>query len=264
MQPVAPHVLITGASSGIGRAIAIRLASGGARVSLLARRADMLEDTAARVLAAAPGAMSVIATCDVCDGASIDQAVAHAARAHGPIHGVVTAAGIGGTNAPGADSLDTSDRFDAVVNTNLRGTYLTLRAVQRHLAPGPGPRHMVLISSILARFGVPGFTAYCASKAGLLGLTKAMALELAGQNVLVNAICPGWVDTDMAWQGIDGMASAMGIGREEAHRIAMSAVPIGRMGKPEEVAGLVAWLLSADAAGVTGQGLDINGGAWMG
>lgn len=264
MSSTAPHILITGASSGIGRAIAIRLATGGARVSLLARRADMLEDTAALVLAAAPDAVSFLVTCDVCDGASIDHAVATAARSQGAIHGVVTAAGIGGANGPGADSGDTSDRFDTIMNTNLRGTYLTLRAVQRHLAPGPGPRHMVLISSILARFGVPGYTAYCASKAGLLGLTKAMALELAGQNVLVNAICPGWVDTDMAWQGIDGMAGAMGVTRAEAHRIAMSAVPLGRMGKPEEVAGLVAWLMSADAAGVTGQGLDINGGAWMG
>ncbi len=259
------HVLVTGASSGIGRAIAVRLARSpndggiGARVSLLARRADMLEDTAALVLAANPDAATFLVSCDVTDDASVDHAVAAAARALGPIDAVVTAAGIGGPNTPGAE-----DRFDAIVATNLRGTYLTLRAVQRHLAAGPDPRHMVVIASILARFGVPGYTAYCASKAGLLGLTKALALELAPKNVLVNAICPGWVDTDMAWEGIDGMAKAMGVTRDDAHRIAMSAVPIGRMGKPEEVAGLVAWLLGDDAAGVTGQGLDINGGAWMG
>ena len=258
------HVVITGASSGIGRAIALRLAKGGARVSLLARRAEKLEETAALVLEAAPDATVFLVTCDVTDGASVDHAFAAAARSNGPIHGLVTAAGIGGPNTAGASSTDPVDRFDSIVATNLRGTYLCLRAAQRHLAPGPDARHMVLIASILGRFGVPGYTAYCASKAALLGLTKAMALEVAGQGVLVNAICPGWVDTEMAWEGIDGMAKGMGIPRDEAHRIAMSAVPLGRMGKPEEVAGLVAFLMSEDAAGLTGQGLDINGGAWMG
>jgi NAD(P)-dependent dehydrogenase (short-subunit alcohol dehydrogenase family) len=97
-----------------------------------------------------------------------------------------------------------------------------------------------------------------------LGLTRALSLELASKNVLVNAICPGWVDTDMAWEGIDGMAKGMGITRDDAYKMAMSAVPLGRMGKPEEVAGLVAFLLSPDAACITGQGLDPNGGAWMG
>jgi NAD(P)-dependent dehydrogenase (short-subunit alcohol dehydrogenase family) len=258
------HIVITGASSGIGRAIAIRLASEGARVSLLARRAEQLEESAALVLEAAPDSVAFLVTCDVTDRASIDHAFAAAVRSNGPVDAVVTAAGIGGTNRPGVDGSDPSDRFDAIVATNLTGTYLSLRAAQRHMAPGPGPRQMVLISSILGRFGVPGFTGYCASKAALLGLTRAMALELAPRNVLVNAICPGWVDTDMAWEGIDGMAKGMGVSREEAHAIAMTAVPLGRMGKPAEVAGLVSWLLSDDAAGMTGQGLDLNGGAWMG
>lgn len=257
---VAPrHIVITGASSGIGRAIAIRLAADDARVTLLARRADQLAETASLV-----GASAYAATCDVTDRSSLDRAFAASAERHGPIHGIITAAGIGGPNRAGVDSNDASDRFDSIIATNLTGTYLSLRAAQRHLAPGPDPRHMILIASILGRFGVPGYTGYCASKAALLGLTKAMALELAGENVLVNAICPGWVDTAMAWEGIDGMASGMGVTREEAHRMAMSAVPLGRMGKPSEVAGFVAWLLSTDAAGVTGQGIDINGGAWMG
>lgn len=247
------HLVITGASSGIGRAIAVRLAGPGVRLSVLARRLPELQETAALAGGAAAFA------CDVQDAASVDAAFAAAAAANGPVHGVIAAAGIGGPNAAGAD-----DRFDALVATNLTGTYRTLRAAERHLAPGPDPRHMVVIASILARFGVPGYTGYCASKAALLGLTRAMALELAAQNVLVNAICPGWVDTDMAWQGIDAMASGMGVSRAEAHRVAMSAVPLGRMGTPAEVAGMVAFLLSADAAGITGQGLDPNGGAWMG
>ncbi len=249
------HVVVTGASSGIGRAIAQRLAAEGATLTLLARRLPELEATAAGCAPARP----FVAPCDVTDAAAVDAAFAAAAAANGPIHALVAAAGIGGPNSPGA-----GDRFDALVATNLGGTYRCLRAAERHLAPGPGPRQLLVIASILARFGVPGYTGYCASKAGLLGLTKAFALELAAKNVTVNAICPGWVDTDMAWEGIDGMAAGMGISREEAHRIAMSAVPLGRMGTPAEVAGFVAWLLSPEAAGVTGQGLDINGGAWMG
>ena len=134
----------------------------------------------------------------------------------------------------------------------------------RHLRPGPEARHLVAISSILARIGVGGYTGYCASKAGIMGMVRAFAHELAPENVQVNSVCPGWVETDMAWAGIGGMARAMNVDRDEAYRIAMSAVPLGRMSQPEHVAGLVAWLLSPDATGVTGQGLDMNNGAWMG
>ena len=123
---------------------------------------------------------------------------------------------------------------------------------------------MIVTSSCLARFGVPGYTAYCASKAGLLGMVRAFALELAKQNTQVNALCPGWVDTDMAWEGLEGMAKGMKISVEQAHEIAMKSVPLGRMSKPRESAGTVSWLLSEDGVGVTGQGIDINAGSWMG
>ena len=97
----------------------------------------------------------------------------------------------------------------------------------------------------------------------LLGLVRALAMELAPDEVQVNAVCPGWVDTEMAREGLQGMAQGMGISFREAHDVAMQDVPLGRMGKPEEVAGMIAWLCSADAHGVTGQALDINGGAFM-
>jgi len=111
---------------------------------------------------------------------------------------------------------------------------------------------------------VPAYTGYSASKAGLLGLVRSFAAELGEDNIQVNAICPGWVDTDMAWQGLDGIAEATGGTREDAYREAMSAVPLGRMSQPEDIAGTVAWLLSPDARGVTGQAIDQNGGAWVG
>ena len=111
---------------------------------------------------------------------------------------------------------------------------------------------------------MPAYTGYCASKAGLLGLVRSLAAELAPENVQVNAICPGWVDTDMAWDGLDGIAEASGGTREDAYRNAMREVPLGRMSQPDDIAGTVAWLLSPDARGVTGQAIDQNGGAWMG
>lgn len=120
-----------------------------------------------------------------------------------------------------------------------------------------------MIASILARIAVPGHTGYSASKAGLLGMTRSFAAELAPDNVQVNAVCPGWVDTEMAWQGIDGFAEAIGSSREEAYREAMREVPLRRMSEPADIAGTVAWLLSPDSRGVTGQAIDQNGGAWV-
>ncbi len=249
------HVLITGAGSGIGRATAQRLAAEGAALTLVGRRASALAETAA-LLGAAP---VCLAAADITSEASIRAAVAAGVAAHGPLFAVVANAGQGGPNTPGPD-----DRFFSLVEANLTGTYRTLRAAEPHLRPGPSPRHLVVVASILARFGVPGYTGYCAAKAGLLGLVRALALELAPARVQVNALCPGWVDTAMAWEGIDGMAAGMGIAREDAHRRAMEAVPLGQMARPETIAGTIAWLLSPDAQGTTGQGIDVNGGAWMG
>jgi NAD(P)-dependent dehydrogenase (short-subunit alcohol dehydrogenase family) len=253
----ARHLAITGAGTGIGRAIALRLAREGARLSFFARDTARLEETAR--LARDAGASAALAfECDVRDRAAVGRSFARAAEVHGPLHVLVANSGVGGANEPGA-----GDRFDEIVATNLTGAYNCLRAAQACLANGPDARHLVVIASVLARIGVGGYTGYCASKAGLLGLVRALAMELAPHNVQVNAVCPGWVDTAMARQGIDGMAAGMGVSSDEAYRIAMQAVPLRRMSEPEDVAGLVAWLCSPDARGVTGQGLDMNGGAFM-
>jgi ketoreductase len=253
-----PHVVVTGAGTGIGRAIALRLARAGARLTLLGRRRAPLK-RAAEACEDAGAAGVLVRSADVTAAGAVERAFAAAARAHGPIHALVANAGIGGPNAAGPD-----DRFDELVRTNLSGTYRCLRAAERRLAEGPGARHLVVVSSILARIGVPGYTGYCASKTALLGLVRSLAMELAPAGVQVNAVCPGWVDTDMAWEGLEGMAKGMGVTRDEAHSTAMRDVPLGRMSAPDDVAGLVAWLISPDARGVTGQALDMNGGAWMG
>jgi len=246
------HVVVTGGGVGIGRAIAVRLAAEGATLTLLARDLERLEAVAAEL-----GARAL--ACDMRERGQVDAAFDEAAAANGPIHALVANSGIGGPNEDGPE-----DRFDDLVRTNLSGTYYCVRGALRHLAPGPETRHLVVVASILARIAVPGYTGYSASKAGLLGLVRSLAAELAPDDVQANAICPGWVDTEMAWQGLDGLAEAIGGTREDAYREAMRDVPLGRMGQPEDVAGTVAWLLSDDARGVTGQTIDQNGGAWVG
>ena len=231
------HGVVTGAGTGIGRAVAKRLASDGARLTLLARDEARLRDLV-------PGATTK--ACDIRDQAQVFAAIDE------PLDFLVANAGIGGPNEPGA-----GDRFDDIVQTNLFGTYWCIRAAERHLADGG---RIVVTSSILARIGVAGYTAYCASKAGLLGLVRSFAAELAPRGIQVNAICPGWVNTDMAWDGLDTFD---GLTREEALEVAMREVPLRRMSEPEEIAGTVAWLLSADAVGVTGQAIDHNNGAFM-
>ena len=245
------HVVVTGAGRGIGKAIALRLASEGARLSLFARGVDALHATADDVGGA------FVAQLDIRDAAQVDRVFAEAAEANGPVHALVANSGVGGPNEPGPE-----DRFLDLVATNLVGTYQCIRAAQRRFADAAERRDIVVISSILARIAVPGYTGYSASKAGLLGLVRSLAAELAPDNVQVNAICPGWVDTDMAWQGIDLFAHSMGATREQAYAQAMSEVPLRRMSNPEDIAGTVAWLLSTDARGVTGQAIDQNGGAF--
>ena len=230
------HVVVTGAGTGIGRAIARRLADEGARLTLLARDESRLRDVV-------PGA--VTRSVDIRDQAAVRAAFDE------PLDALVANAGIGGPNVSGE-----ADRFDDIVQTNLYGTYWCCRAAEPQLADGG---RIVVTSSILARIGVPGYTAYCASKAALLGLVRAFAAELAPRRIQVNGICPGWVNTDMAWEGLDAMPGT----RDEAFDLAMREVPLGRMSEPEEIAGTVAWLLSPDATGVTGQGIDHNNGAWM-
>ena len=244
------HVAITGAGTGIGRAVALRLAADGATLALLARDVGRLRETADACRAAGADPPFVQA-CDVRDAVSVQGAFSAVSEAGGPLYGLVASAGLGGPNEAGAD-----DRFEALVETNLVGTYRCVRAANAH--------RTVVIASILARIGVAGYTGYSAGKAGLLGLVRSFAMELAPGGATINAICPGWVDTDMSREGIEGFARATDRTYEEAYAAAMADVPLGRMSRPDEIAGTVAWLLRDEAAMVTGQTIDHNGGAWVG
>jgi NAD(P)-dependent dehydrogenase (short-subunit alcohol dehydrogenase family) len=231
------HVVVTGAGKGIGRAIAERAAADGARLTLLDREESGLRDVV-------PGAGTRVV--DIRDREAVFAAFTE------PLDALVANAGIGGANEPGD-----GDRFDEIVTTNLYGTYWCARAAEPLLADGG---RIVVTSSILSRIGVAGYTAYCASKAGLLGLVRALAAELAPRRIQVNAICPGWVDTDMSRLGLSLFE---GLTPDEAWEVAKQEVPLRRMSQPEEIAATVAWLLSDDSLGITGQAIDQNNGAFM-
>ena len=140
--------------------------------------------------------------------------------------------------------------------------YLVTKAVLKHMPDHSGGR-VINISSVLGKFGVPGYTAYCATKHGMIGFTRALALEVVSRGITVNAICPGWVDTEMATLGINETAALQGITPEQFKAQAVANVPIRRFLEADEVAGLVCYIASDAARGITGQAMNICGGQTM-
>ena len=147
-----------------------------------------------------------------------------------------------------------------ILDTNVWGTFLVTRQAVPLLADGG---RVVNMASVLGRFGVAGYTAYCASKHAVIGFTRALALELVDRRITVNAICPGWVETDMSTQGLQAGANVMQVSFEEFRSQALADVPIKRMIQPEEVANLVRFLASPGASAITGQTYNICGGQTM-
>ena len=254
--------LITGGGTGIGAAAARELASReGARVLLVGRRHAPLE--AVRASLGDGGHVCLVG--DVADREWLVSALASEAAdlTRHPLVGVFANAGIGGGNA--FEYGPEADRWDEILRVNLTGAYVTAMAARPWLfaAPSDRPRHLVLTSSILARFGAPGMTAYAAAKTGLLGLMRCLALEWASAGVLVNAICPGWVETEMAVSRLSDMAQESGISLAQCIQHQTQSVPTGRFAQPEEVARLVAYLMSDSQRSITGATLDVNNGAFM-
>jgi NAD(P)-dependent dehydrogenase (short-subunit alcohol dehydrogenase family) len=222
--------VVTGGTRGIGLAVAQRLAADGWQVIVSARHAPDPCPFAFR-------------PCDVADPAAVGSLFAGLDR----VDALVNSAGIAGANP-----LDGNDDalWHAIIGSNLHGTYHTCKAVLPLLPDGSG--RIVNIASVLGLRGVPDQTAYCAAKHGVVGFTRALALALAPRGITVNALCPGWVDTDMA------QARYRDLGITAAQ--AAAGVPTGRIASPAEVADAVAWLLRPESRGITGHALPIEGG----
>jgi NAD(P)-dependent dehydrogenase (short-subunit alcohol dehydrogenase family) len=248
-------ILVTGGGRGIGRAIALSFAEPGAVVAIAARTRSDLEATGAEI--EKRGATPVLMAVDVRDEQSVDAGFRQLRDASERLDVLVNNAGVGGGQPV---QVADPERWRTILDTNVFGTFLVTRRGLPLL--GDGGR-IINTSSVLGRFGVPGYTAYCASKHAVIGFTRALALELASRQITVNAICPGWVDTEMAVQGMQLGADAKGVTFEEFKAEAMGRVPLGRMIQPEEVAGLVRFLASPQASAITGQTYNICGGQTM-
>lgn len=235
--------LVTGASQGIGRECAKMLAAQGVRVIAAARQAAKLAALVEEI--AASGGAATSAALDVRDQASVDAL----ARAHGrEVDILVNNAGV---TADGLALRMRDADWERVLETNLTGSFRCARAFMRHMIRQRSGR-IINISSVVGLSGNVGQANYVASKAGLVGLTKALALELAGRNVTVNAVAPGFVDTAMTAQ------------LDEATRAKFaSQVPLGRMGQPDEIAAAVCFLASEEAEYITGHVLNVSGGLYL-
>jgi 3-hydroxybutyrate dehydrogenase len=255
MQLSGKTILITGAGRGIGAAIAEGAAAEGARTLILADLATaQLADTAAACRAA--GADCRLAALDVSDRAAVRATLGGLCGELGGIDGLVNNAGVSDENEPDDDAT-----WDRVIGINLHGTYNVTLAVLPHLADGG---RVVNIASILGRAGKVRNTAYSASKHGILGFTKSLALDLAPRKITVNAILPGWVDTPMLRGELARQASLIGVEANHLLRNARRGIPLRRLVETGEAAALVGFLLSDAAAAITAQSITIDGGFMCG
>jgi 3-oxoacyl-[acyl-carrier protein] reductase len=238
--------LVTGASRGIGKACALVLGGAGIRVVLAARTADKLEEAAAEIQSI--GGEAFVVEMDLMNRESIKTAIGKASKEFGRIDILVNNAGI--TKDQLAVRMKQQD-WESVIQTNLSGSFY---AIQEVLQPMMRERwgRIVNISSVVGEKGNPGQANYVASKAGLIGLTKSLAQEVGSRNITVNAVAPGFIETDMTHVLPDELKQKM-----------IDATPLRRMGKAEEIAAAVKFLVSDEAAFITGHVLDVNGGIYM-
>jgi 3-oxoacyl-[acyl-carrier protein] reductase len=237
---------ITGASRGIGRACARALSEAGARVVLAARNTAQLEELAAEIRSNGREAFAV--TIDMTSAESIQAAFAKTAKDFGPVAILVNNAGI---TKDGLALRMKKDDWDSVLATNLTGSFLATQQVLQNMMKERWGR-VINVSSVVGEMGNPGQANYVASKAGLIGLTKALAQEMGSRNITVNAVAPGFIETDMT-----GKLS------QELKENLVGHIALKRIGQAEDVAAAVRFLASEDACYITGHVLNVNGGLYM-
>lgn len=249
------HALVTGAGSGIGRAIAIALGQAGVLVSLAGRRRAPL-DAVRDEIAAGGGAATTLADFDVTDTDAVNAGVTRAIDERGDIAILVNCAG----EAPSAP-FDKTDRalWDRVIAINLTGAFLVTQAALPSLRRARQAR-IVNIASTAGLTGYSYVSAYCAAKHGVIGMTRALALELARTEITVNAVCPGFTDTPLIDGAVSNIAGKTGRSPQEARATLARVNPQGRLVTPQEVADAVLWLASPGASSITGQAIPVAGG----
>ena len=243
--------LITGGGRGIGREIALTFARQGARIAVAARTAEQVEQVAREI-----GNNAIALVCDVSDSESVTRMFSDLRERLGDADILVNNAGI----AESATFVNTSDElWHRHISINLSGTFYCTRAALPAMLKKRWGR-VINIASIAAKTGAPYVSAYTASKHGVLGLTRTLALEVATTGITVNAICPGYVETDMVTRGIDQITKKTGRSPEEALEALKKMSPQNRLVTPEEVAALALLLASDEGRGINGQGINVDGG----
>src|SRR6185295_2867652 len=252
------HAIVTGAGRGLGAAIAKALAAQGANVTLMGRTADTLATSADAIRAAGVKGQAIV--CDVAEPESVRRAFAEAAGAFGPAQILVNNAG----QADAALVQDiTLESWDRLIRVNLTGTLLCTQQVLATMT-SRGAGRIINVASTAGLKGYAKVGAYVASKHGVVGLTKTLALETARSGVTVNAVCPGYVeDTDMLHAAVQNVMRATGKFEDEARALLARQSPRGTFVTPEEVAAIVVWLCSPATSAITGQAIPVAGGEVM-